>query len=155
MGRRSRRPPEDPGNALLSLAYSLLLTQVYAAVEIAGLEPYLGFYHGDRWGRPALALDLMEEFRPVIADRLVVGCVRKRIIGADDFVQADDLACGLTRDAFGRFCHQFSAAMARRITHPDTGESVTYRRCVELQARRLARVLRGEAEHYEPFEMER
>lgn len=155
MGRRSRRPPEDPGNALLSLAYSLLLTQVYAAIEVAGLEPYLGFYHGDRWGRPALALDLMEEFRPVIADRLVVSCVRKRIIGAEDFVRADDLACGLTRDAFGRFCHQFSDAMARRITHPHTGENVTYRRCVEMQARRLARLLRGEAQSYEAFRLER
>lgn len=151
MGPRSRRPPADPGNALLSLAYSLLTTQVYSAVEIAGLEPYLGFYHADRWGRPALVLDLMEEFRPVIADRLVVGCVRRRIIGADDFVDADEFGVGLCREAFGRFCAQFSTAMNRRLDHPDTGENVTYRRCIELQARRLARVLRGEAEEYEPF----
>ncbi|MGC9320392.1 MAG: CRISPR-associated endonuclease Cas1 [Armatimonadota bacterium] len=155
MGKRSRRPPEDPGNALLSLAYSLLFTQVYAAVECAGLDPYLGFYHADKWGRPALVLDLMEEFRPVIADRLVVGLVRRRMISADDFVEADDLACGLTRDAFSLFCRQFAGAMARRLKHPDSGESTTYRRCLEIQARRLARVLRGEAQTYQPFELER
>jgi len=155
MGKRSRRPPEDPGNALLSLVYSLLFTQVYAAVECAGLDPYMGFYHADKWGRPALVLDLMEEFRPVIADRLVVGLVRRRMILAEDFVEADDLACGLTRQAFGLFCEQFAKTMARRLSHPDSGESTTYRRCLGIQARRLARVLRGEAARYEPFQLER
>jgi len=154
MAERSRRPPKDPGNALLSLAYSLLFTQVYAAVECAGLDPYQGFYHGDRYGRPALALDLMEEFRPVIADRFVVASVRHRVVTAADFMTDEEIGIALQHEAFGRFCSSFAKAMERTAKHPLTGQTISFRRTLDVQARLLAKVLRGEDDEYRPYLLE-
>lgn len=154
MGQRSRRPPLDPGNALLSLAYSLLFTQVYAACECAGLDPYQGFFHGDRYGRAGLALDLMEEFRPVIADRFVVASVRNRVISAADFMAHEEIGIALQHDAFGRFCSSFAKALERTAQHPVTGETTSFRRSLDLQARLLAKVIRGEDEEYRPYLLE-
>ncbi|HDH96453.1 MAG TPA: CRISPR-associated endonuclease Cas1, partial [Proteobacteria bacterium] len=85
MPRRSRRPPKDPANALLSFAYGLLRTEVMTAIALVGLDPYRGFYHSSRYGRPALALDIMEEFRPALADSTVLGALGLGMVGADDF----------------------------------------------------------------------
>jgi CRISPR-associated protein Cas1 len=88
--RRSRRPPRDPANALLSLAYTLLTNAVFTACEVAGLDPYDGFFHADKYGRPALALDLVEEFRPIVADSVVLTVVNNRMVCADDFEAGED-----------------------------------------------------------------
>jgi len=148
--RRTKRPPRDPVNVLLSLAYTLLLNSVMAAVEIVGLDPYLGFYHAEKYGRPALALDLMEEFRPTVADAFVVMLINKRVVTADDFHEE----FGQVRLSYGgqrRFLREWSEKLNDEITHPYFDYSATYARCIELQVRLLAKVIQGELPEYLPF----
>lgn len=147
---RRRRPPTDPVNALLSLGYTLLLHQVSAAIQVVGFDPYLGFLHKTRHGRPALALDLMEEFRPIIADSVVLNVLNHRILTAKDF--QDELGVvHLKPEARKTFYAKFEERLQEEIQHPHFGYRVSYRRCIELQARLLAKWLTGEVPHYEPF----
>jgi len=147
---RNRRPPRDPVNALLSLAYSLLARDCTVAALAVGFDPYIGLYHQPRFGRPALALDIMEEFRPLIADSTVLTVINNRMISPADFVQAGD-AVNLTPDGRKRFFLAYEKRMSDTITHPLFDYKVSYRRAIELQFRLLARTLTGEIERYLPF----
>jgi len=147
---RSRRPPRDPVNALLSLAYSLLSRDCTVAALAVGFDPYIGLYHRPRHGRPALALDVMEEFRPLIADSAVLSAINTRMLGPSDFVQAGD-AVNLTPLGRRRFFQAYEKRMSDTITHPLFDYKVSYRRAIELQFRLLARTLTGEIERYLPF----
>lgn len=148
--RRTRRPPRDPVSVLLSLSYTLLLNTVMAAVEVVGLDPYLGFYHAEKYGRPALALDLMEEFRPIVADALVATLVNKKMITAADF-QQELGGLSLSHGAFRRLLREWSDKLNDEITHPYFDYSATYGRCIELQVRLLSKVIQGELPEYLPF----
>lgn len=147
---RNRRPPRDPVNALLSLAYSLLARDCTVAALAVGFDPYIGLYHQPRFGRPALALDIMEEFRPLIADSAVLTAINNRMIAPADFVQAGD-AVNLTPGGRKRFFLAYEKRMSDTITHPLFDYKVSYRRAIELQFRLLARTLTGEIELYLPF----
>ena len=147
---RNRRPPTDPVNALLSLAYSLLAKECTLAAYAVGLDPYVGFYHQPRHGRPALALDVMEEFRPLIAESAVITAINNRYISTGDFVSAGK-AVNLNVAGRKQFFQCFEQRMNSLITHPVFDYKVSYRRALELQFRILARVLTGEIPEYVPF----
>ncbi len=147
---RNRRPPTDPVNALLSLAYSLLAKECTLAAAAVGLDPYVGFYHQPRHGRPALALDVMEEFRPLIAESAVITAINNRFVSTNDFISAGR-AVNLSADGRKHFFQCFEQRMNSLITHPVFDYQVSYRRAVELQFRILARVLSGEIPEYVPF----
>jgi len=148
---RNRRPPRDPVNALLSLAYSLLVRHFTAACVLTGLDPHVGFFHADRPGRPSLALDLMEPFRPLIADSAVITAVNNGEITSEDFIFVAD-SCAL--DAAGRkkFIASFERRLDVEIRHPVFGYRISYRRVIEVQTRLFARYVLGELERYTPFE---
>lgn len=147
---RNRRPPTDPVNAMLSLAYSMLAKDCTLAALAVGFDPYLGFYHQPRFGRPALGLDLMEEFRPLIAESTVLNCINNRVIIEKDFVQAGQ-AVNLTAPGRKRFFQTYEQRMNSLITHPLFDYKVSYRRALELQARLLAKALTGEINEYIPL----
>jgi len=147
---RNRRPPADPINALLSLAYSLLSRDCTVAALAVGVDPYVGFFHQPRFGRPALALDLMEEFRPLIAESSVLTAVNNRVITPKDFVTAGQ-AVNLSADGRKRFFQVYEQRINALLTHPVFDYKVSYRRALELQARVLARVLTGEIDEYLPL----
>jgi CRISPR-associated protein Cas1 len=147
---RNRRPPRDPVNALLSFAYALLLKDVTAAAIAAGLEPDVGFFHRPRFGRPALALDLAEEFRPVIADSVVLTAVNNGEVRARDFI-ARAGAVALTQEGRRRFTATYERRMRSKLRHPLFGYEASYRRTLEIQARLLASVLVGDAPAYRPL----
>lgn len=148
--RRNRRPPADPVNALLSLSYSLLAKECAIAAYAVGLDPYVGFYHQPRHGRPALALDVMEEFRPIIAESAVITAINNRFVTPKDFVTAGR-AVNLTPAGRKQFFICFERRMEAPVTHPVFDYKVCYRRALELQFRILARVLSGETSEYIPF----
>ncbi len=148
---RARRPPPDPVNALLSFGYTLLLHGVQAAVQVVGLDPHIGFLHAVVYSRPALPLDLMEEFRPVIVDSVVLRLVNTGQVRAEHFRLGDKGGVYLGEEGKRRFVEQYEARLNTRVQHPRTGEQVTYRRCLELQAWQLARVLLGREAVYLPF----
>lgn len=147
---RNRRPPRDPINSLLSLAYALLAKDFTVTVFSVGFDPYLGFYHTPKYGRPALALDLMEEFRPLIADSVVIGVVNNGEITADDFVWRGG-AVALTASGRRKFIEAYCRRMDSLITHPVFGYTISYRRIIEVQARLLVRYLTGEIAEYPSF----
>ena len=148
--QRRRRPPTDPVNALLSLAYSLLAKDCTIASLAVGFDPYVGFYHQPRHGRPALALDLMEEFRPLIAESTVLTAINNRMIQSGHFVRAGD-AVNLSPQGRKAFFQAYEQRMNALITHPVFDYKVSYRRVLELQARLLARHLTGEIPEYVPM----
>jgi len=147
---RNRRPPTDPVNAMLSLAYSMLAKDCTLAALAVGFDPYLGFYHQPRFGRPALALDLMEEMRPLVAESTVLSCINNRVITEKDFVRAGH-AVNLTAPGRKRFFQTYEQRMCSLITHPLFDYKVSYRRALELQARLLAKTLTGEIAEYVPL----
>lgn len=148
--KRSRRPPADPINALLSYGYSLLARTWTVAVTAVGFDAYRGFYHQPRYGRPALALDLMEPFRPLIADSSVIQAANNGEVRPSDFISVAG-SVALTADGRKRFIATFERRLAQEITHPLFGYRVSYRRLLELQARLLARYLLGELPDYPNF----
>lgn len=147
---RNRRPPRDPVNALLSFAYSLLVKDCTLALTTVGLDPMLGFFHRPRFGRPALALDMMEEFRPLIADSVVVGVVNTRVVTREDFI-VHKTGVALKPAARKRVLLAYERRMEQEITHPIFGYRLSYRRVLEVQARLLARWVTGEVEAYPSF----
>jgi CRISPR-associated protein Cas1 len=149
-GGRNRRPPRDAVNALLSLAYSLLGKDLTIACYAVGFDPYLGFYHQPRFGRPSLALDLMEPFRPLIADSAVLSAINTRMVTPRDFVQAGP-GVALTANGRKSFFRAYELRMDTLVTHPLFEYRVSYRRLLEIQARLLARVLEGEIAEYPVF----
>jgi CRISPR-associated protein Cas1 len=147
---RARRPPTDPVNALLSFGYALLTADVSTAVSIVGLDPYVGYLHAPRYGRPSLALDLMEEFRPLIVDSVVLRALNNREFAPSDF--EDELgAVRLTDAARKRFLLAYEERLNDEITHPTFEYKATYRRCLELQVRLLAKTLTSEIPDYPMF----
>ncbi|MEM6705439.1 MAG: CRISPR-associated endonuclease Cas1 [Acidobacteriota bacterium] len=147
---RNRRPPRDRANALLSFCYALLVKEWIAAIERVGLDPYLGFYHQPRYGRPALALDLMETFRPIVADSVVVQCINNREVKRSAF--REEMGGILLKPAARRSVFQaWERRMTGEITHPLFGYRCSYRRVFEVQTRLLSRYLLGEIEEYPEF----
>jgi CRISP-associated protein Cas1 len=149
---RVRRPPTDPVNAMLSFGYTLLYNDLHSACNIVGFDPYVGYLHADRYGRANLALDLMEEFRPIVIDSVVLTCVNKRIIQKDDFIVELGGAHRLSDDARRRFLLQYEERKNTEFKHPVFGYRISYQRCFELQARLLAKFLQGELEAYPPLQ---
>ena len=147
---RNRRPPRDPVNALLSLAYALLTKDVTLALLGVGFDPYLGFYHRMRYGRPALALDLMEEFRPLVADSVVLQVLNSGMLQPRDFVSRAG-GTALSPPARARFLEAYERRMDELVTHPVFNYRVSYRRVLEVQARLLGRHLAGEIPDYPAF----
>lgn len=147
---RMRRPPTDPVNALLSLGYSLLTNKMASAVQLVGFDHFVGYLHSAFYGRPALALDLMEEFRPVIVDSIVLTLLNKRMLTTRDFV-VELGAYRLKDEPRKLFFTQFEERLNEEVIHPLFGYNTTYRRCLELQARLLAKVLTGEIDKYPPL----
>lgn len=150
LSSRNRRPPRDPVNALLSFTYSLLTKELTLAARAAGLDPLLGFYHQPHFGRPSLALDLMEEFRPVIADSVVITAINNRVITSTDFVRAAG-SVALTTAARKRLIQAFERRMDQLVIHPIFDYRISYRRVLEVQARLLSRLLLGEIPAYPEF----
>jgi len=148
---RNRRPPRDPVNALLSFAYALLVKDLTITCHAIGFDPFVGFYHQLRFGRPALALDLMELFRPLIADSAVLSAVNTRMLGPGDFVRAGN-AVAMTPKARRALIRAYEQRIDTLVTHPLFGYRVSYRRVLEIQARLLARVVTGELAVYPGFE---
>ena len=149
---RNRRPPRDPVNALLSFGYTVLAHNVESAVQTVGLDPYLGFLHQVAYNRPSLALDLTEEFRVLIVDSVVLRCLNNPILRLDHFTMDPDAAYPvlLTDEGRALFIRELETRLALEFQHPDSDERVTWRRCCELQARRLANCLQTGAV-YQPF----
>ena len=147
---RNRRPPRDPVNALLSLAYSMLAKDLTIACYAVGFDPYMGFYHQLRHGRPALALDLMEPFRPLIADSAVLSAMNTQMVTEQDFIRAGE-SVALTPAGRKGFFRAYELRMDSLVTHPLFEYRVSYRRLLEIQARLLARVLDGEISAYPVF----
>lgn len=147
---RNRRPPRDPVNALLSLAYSLLTKELAHTIASAGLDPLLGFFHQPRFGRPALALDLMEEFRPIVADSTVISAINNGVVTSSDFLVHPT---GVSLKAHGRrrFILAYERRMDQLVTHPVFGYRISYRRVLEVQARLFGRFLLGEIPAYPEF----
>jgi CRISPR-associated protein Cas1 len=148
---RNRRPPRDPINALLSFGYSLLAKDCTLVCHAVGFDPFVGFYHQPRFGRPALALDMMEGFRPLVADSAVLSAINTRMIGTADFVRAGG-AVALTSRGRKGFLRAYEARIDQLVTHPVFGYRVSYRRVLEIQARLLARVVTGEIARLPGFE---
>jgi CRISPR-associated protein Cas1 len=147
---RNRRPPRDPVNALLSFAYALLAKDCFAAVCTVGFDPYHGFYHRGRHGRPSLALDLMEEFRAVIADSVVLTLINNRLVTPADFLTWRD-ACQLTESGRKTFFAAYEYRKSTVVTHPVYGYKMSYSRMLEVQARTLAAYVRGDIPRYTGF----
>ena len=148
--RRSRRPPADATNALLSFAYSLLTADVMAAIQIVGMDPYVGFFHQVKYGKPCLALDLMEEFRPIIADSVVITLINTRQITPGDFEQAHG-GWYLKSNARKKFYAAYETRKNETLTHPVFKYKLSFRRAMELQARLLAKYLTDEIDAYTPL----
>ncbi len=147
---RNRRPPLDPVNAMLSYAYSLLVKDITVTLHAVGFDPYLGFYHAIRYGKPALALDLMEEFRPIIADSVVLWTVNNRVLVPGDFIRRGH-GVAMTPAARRKFITAYERRMDSLVTHPIFGYRISYRRVLEVQARLLGRHLLGEIPQYPSF----
>jgi len=147
---RNRRPPRDPVNAMLSLAYALLSKDLTVIAAGVGFDPYLGFFHLPRPGRPALSLDLMEPFRPLIADSVVLSAINNRMVYPEHFYEAGR---GVTMTDPGRkaLFRAYEQRMDQLVTHPLFDYRVSYRRLLEIQTRLLARVVSGELETYPAF----
>jgi CRISPR-associated protein Cas1 len=148
---RNRRPPRDPVNALLSLAYAFLTRDLTIVCHSVGFDPFLGYYHQLRFGRPALALDLMEGFRPLIADSAVLSAINTRMVTSRDFVRAGS-AVSLTSEGRKGLIRAYEQRIDTLVTHPLFGYRVSYRRVMEIQARLLARFVTGELAAYQGFE---
>lgn len=147
---RTRRPPLDAVNALLSFVYGLLVHDCCAALAAAGLDPSVGFLHADRPGRPGLALDLMEEFRPLIADRLVLTLINRQQVRPDGFEVREGGAVSMTDTTRRTVVTAYHQRKREEVTHPLMGQKVALGRLPFLQARVLARHLRGDFASYVP-----
>ena len=148
--KRQRRPPRDPINAMLSFGYVLLMNQAASAANIAGFDPFVGYLHSSQYGKPALALDIMEPYRPLIVDSTVITLVNTGMITPGDFV--DELgAWRLAKRGRRVFLEKFEERLNTEITHPAFGYKASYRRCLELEARLVGKWLMQEIPHYKPL----
>ena len=150
-GTRSKRPPLDNVNAMLSFSYSLATGMCASALEAVGLDPYVGFMHTDRPGRKSMALDLVEEFRVLMCDRFVLSAINKRLITKDDFVTMEDGAVTLTDDGRKKFIGVWQKRKYDEIKHPFLNEKVEWGMLPYVQAMLLSRYIRGDLDCYPPF----
>jgi CRISP-associated protein Cas1 len=148
---RERRPPPDPVNAMLSFGYTLLVHEAVAALGIAGLDPAVGFLHQARWGRPSLALDLIEEFRPVVVDAVVLRCVSTGIVRHEEFDTDPARGCRMNPRARDAFLAAYERRMLTLFTHEPSGRRVSYRVGLGLQAKTLARSVLSPGHPYRPI----
>lgn len=148
---RNRRPPLDPVNALLSFIYTLLAHDVRSALETVGLDPSVGFLHRDRPGRPGLALDLMEEFRPVIADRLVLSLINRRQVSSGGFKQAENGAVVMDDVTRKTVLVEYQNRKQDEVLHPFIGEKIPIGLLFFVQANLMARFIRGDIDGYPPY----
>lgn len=148
---RNKRPPLDNVNALLSFVYTLLANMSSAALSSAGLDPYVGFLHRDRPGRASLALDLMEEMRPVMGDRFVLTLINRKVISADDFVRKENGAVFLNDEGRRRLIAAWQEKKQEKIQHPFLEEKMQWGLIPHIQAKLLARLLRDDIDQYPPF----
>ncbi len=148
--KRTRRPPRDPVNALLSFGYAMLAIDCTAAAQATALDPAVGFLHAERPGRPALALDLMEELRPLVVDRMVLAMVRLGQVGPTDFDALPTGETRLTESARKKFLVEYQQRKRDMVSHPLSADPIAWALVPHIQARLLARAIRGEAE-YVPF----
>ncbi len=149
---RNRRPPTDPVNAMLSLGYALLRHDVQSAVNLVGFDPYLGYLHVERYGRPSLALDLMEEFRPLVVDAVVLNAINKNHLSPDDFSSEPlSKAVSLTPDGLKIFLRLYEQKKQTQFKHPVFKRQCTYQEAFEWQARLLAKYLMAETDKYPPL----
>lgn len=147
---RVKRPPRDPVNALLSLGYTILIHNLCSAASTVGMDPYIGFFHSSQYGKPALALDIAEEFRPVVVDSTVLTVVNNRMLSLADF--DDQLGSVWLGDAARKkYLTALEERLNTEIEHPVFGYRATYRRCLELQMRLAAKYLTGDIPAYVPF----
>lgn len=162
--RREYYPPPDPINALLSFGYTLLLNDLIAACQMAGLDPDLGFFHAIDYGKPSMALDLEEEFRPIIVDSIVLMAVNRPMLDLSDFEvgkprsqnkpegdASPRIPVLMCEDARIRFINLYESRINEQIYYPPSAESTTYRRIFELQAYQMARLILGEIPEYHPL----
>ena len=148
---RNRRPPLDNVNALLSFSYTLLANMASAALSASGLDPYVGFLHRDRPGRISLALDLMEELRPIMADRFVLALINRQMVTPSDFVKKENGAVILTEEGRKRVITAWQDKKQEKIKHPFLEEKIEWGLVPYAQAMLLARFLRGDMDGYPPF----
>lgn len=148
---RSRRPPRDNVNAMLSFVYSILANDCAAALESIGLDAYVGFIHRDRAGRASLALDLMEELRPVFADRFVISCVNNRIMQPSHFVKSENGSVTMNDAGRREFLTAYQSRKKEQVQHPFLGEKLPWGLVPYVQSLLLARCLRGDLDAYPPF----
>ena len=149
--KRTRRPPRDPVNAMLSFGYTLLTDNLMTACEIVGLDPYDGFLHADKYGRPALALDLMEEFRALIVDAVVLTLVNRERLTPDDFEPSDDGGIQMSRAALQIFLTTYQKRIQTEVYYPLAKRRLSYQKIFEMQARLLRHVIEGRVDAYSPF----
>jgi len=147
---RNRRPPRDPVNAMLSFAYACLAREITTIIHGVGMDPFVGFLHSPRPGRPALALDLMEEFRPILADSAVINAINNGVVQPDDFIERST-GVAIDDPARKRFLQVYERRLDELATHPVFGTRLSYRRILEVQARLLGKVLLGEIEAYPEY----
>ena len=147
---RNRRPPRDPVNAVLSFLYAMLIKQATVTALAVGFDPYLGFYHQPKYGKPALALDLVEEFRPLIADSVCPTLINNGELGSEHFIVRGN-AAALTQNGRRKVIEASERRMDTLVTHPLFGYSVSYQRILEIQTRLLSRHLLGELTTYPVF----
>jgi CRISPR-associated protein Cas1 len=145
---RNRRPPRDPVNALLSFGYALLTKECTVALLAEGLDPWWGLYHQPRHGRPALALDLMEEFRPLVVDSAVITAINTGMVTGASFTRTG-AACMLNADGRKAFLRAYESRLDQMVTHPVFGYQCAWRTVIRVQARLLSRWLRGDVPTYE------
>lgn len=149
--KRVRRPPTDNVNALLSLTYSFLRVKVEGGLQTAGLDPYMGFYHTERAGRTSLALDVMEELRPYIADRFVLSIINKNQIKGSDFYKKPNGAVELKETGFRKYIELWNEKLLEEVTHPYLEEKISKGLIPYSQGLLLSKNIRGELELYPPF----
>ncbi|MBY0599139.1 type I-C CRISPR-associated endonuclease Cas1c [Bacillus bingmayongensis] len=149
--RRTRRPPLDNVNAMLSFAYTLLANDMTSALEGVGLDAYVGFLHRDRPGRVSLALDTMEELRGVYAEKFVLSLINKKVINKGDFLKKENGAVIMTDEARKKFLAAWQNKKQEKITHPYLGEKIPWGLVPHAQALLLARYLRNDLDEYPPF----
>jgi len=153
--KREYYPPPDPANALLSFAYTLLRKDIEAKIQLVGLDPYLGFFHALGYDRPALALDVMEEFRPSVADVVALALVNGGHITPADFERTNDpdLPVRMTPRAVELLVAAYEERLSNQVFHPLANGQTDYRRAIELQVRQMARVIHGHEPQYHPLEL--
>jgi len=145
---RKKRPPPDPVNALLSFSYTLIFNEISSLLDGMGFDPYLGYLHKPDYGRPSLACDLIEEFRPIAGDRLTLNLINNRILFCDHFhSHSTGKGVYLTREGMKKFFSEYERFLTQEFRHPISGETVTLRRCFRLQAEMMARCVREGTEY--------